>query len=262
MAVCIRFFSAQKRDIVTEFLGIITLTEASANVLYEALTLYLESIDLPIKNLVGIDTDGASVMVGVNHSLFTLLRDKVPLPNLILVKCICHSLALCASKASLVLPSSLEFLLREARNWFAMSPKRRDAYATLFNLINDNNIVMLNLVQLCVTRWLAWGGAVKRILNQWLELKTHFKMIASSGRDKCYTAVQLSLMFDDPANHLYLLFLNSILHDVNETNVLFQRTHQDLNKLYEALWSLILSVASRLIKPTFLEKAKRENPAE
>lgn len=221
MAVCIRYFSLMQKDIVIQFLGIITLTETTAVVLYDSLVNYLNEINLPVKNLIGIGTDGANNLCGKNHSLFTLLKERVPLPQLQNVRCICHSLHLCSSKASELLPSSLEFLVRETRNWFANSPLRRAHYADLFNSINDDNKVLLNLVQLSITRWLAWEGAVKRILYQWIELKTHFEIIIA-GKEKCYTARTLYSMFNDPINHLYLIFLKSILYEINETNVYFK----------------------------------------
>lgn len=146
-ALCkFRYHSPKQGDIVTHFLGIVTLRHATAAALYEELNAYFIRINLPINNLVGIGTDGASAMCGVNQSLFTELRNNVPLPHLILVKCICHSLHLCSSKASAVLPSSLEFLVRETRNWFACSPLRRANYADLFYLINDQNTAFLKLV--------------------------------------------------------------------------------------------------------------------
>lgn len=254
MAVCIRYFSLVQNDVVTEFLGIITVVETTAVALYDNLINYLKEINLNVKNLIGIGTDGASNLCGKNHSLFTLLKERIPLPQLQIVRCICHSLHICSSKASEVLPSSLEFLVRETRNWFANSPLRRAYYEDLFNLINDKNKKFLNLVQLSATRWLAWEGAVKRILYQWLELKTHFETVAA-GKEKCYTARTLCSMYKDPANHLYLVFLKSILYEVNEANVLFQSTHQEITKMYETLMALILSVASRIIKPQFMTNA-------
>lgn len=72
---------------------------------------FLEQAKLNIKNLMGIGTDGASNLCGRNHSLFTLLKESIP--NIVLVKCICHSLNLCSAKACEELPSTLEFLIRE-----------------------------------------------------------------------------------------------------------------------------------------------------
>ncbi|XP_015119417.1 uncharacterized protein LOC107042750 [Diachasma alloeum] len=256
LALCIRYFSEKEGAITTDFLGIVSVTETTSNCLYQHITSYFNSINLPVKNLFAIGTDGASNMVGVNHSVFTLLRDNIPLPNLILIRCICHSSNLCASKAADVLPAHLEYLIRESRNWFCLSAKRMEEYRALFNLINDNNKKMLALIQLCDTRWLAYNGAVRRILDQWLELKTHFSMIATKNQDKCLPARHLARIYNDPANHLYLLFLKSILQGVTEVNLLFQSTDRDIYELFDSLWTLILSVATRFIKPLFIEKAQ------
>lgn len=256
LALCVRYFSEKQAAIVTDFLGIVNVIDTDSNCLYHHIISFLKTINLPIGNLIAIGTDGASNMVGVNHSVFPLLRDKVPLPNLILIRCLCHSLHLCASKAADVLPAHLEYLIRESRNWFSVSAKRKEEYRQLFCLINDNNKKMLALIQLSDTRWLAFEGAVKRIVDQRLELKTHFSMIATRNQNKCQTARHLALIYEDPANHLYLLFLKSILQEVNAVNVLFQSTDHDIYDLFKSLWMLILSVATRLFKPVFVDKAR------
>lgn len=92
MAVCVRYFSQKQSDIVTEFLGIISVTETTAIALFECLVQYLNGITVPVKNLIGIGTDGASNLCGKNHSLFMLLKEKIPLPQLHIVRCVCHSL--------------------------------------------------------------------------------------------------------------------------------------------------------------------------
>ncbi|CAH0403832.1 unnamed protein product [Chilo suppressalis] len=137
-------------------------------------------------------------------ALFTLL--KADLPHLQLLKCVCHSLSLCASKACTELPSCLEYLLRETRNWFAHSPLRMKVYQNLFETINDGK-KPLKLTQLSATRWLAFYAAVNTNINQWLELKTHYNMIKSS-EERCYTA------------RVYLLFLCPILKEVTNVNVI------------------------------------------
>lgn len=109
LALCVRYFSEKQKAMVTDFLGIVNVIYTDAESLYAHITSYLKSINLPVLNLIAIGTDGASNMVGINHSVFTLLRDKVPLPSLILVRCLCHSLHLAASKAADVLPAHLEY---------------------------------------------------------------------------------------------------------------------------------------------------------
>lgn len=92
-------------------------------------------MNLNLQNLIAIGTDGVSNLCGKHHSLFTLLQADIP--HLQLLKCVCHSLSLCASKACPELPSCLEYLLSETRNWFAHSPLGMKVYQTLFETIND-----------------------------------------------------------------------------------------------------------------------------
>lgn len=70
-----------------------------------------------------IGTDAASNLCGVNHSLFTLLKEEIP--QLMLLKCTCRSIHLCVSKAATELPSCLDFLAREVYSWFSCSPLRK-----------------------------------------------------------------------------------------------------------------------------------------
>lgn len=91
---------------------------------------------LKLENLIGIGVDGVNVMIGKYNSVTALLKKE--LPDLIIVKCVSHSLHLCAEKASELLPRQLEFLVRETHNWFSYSPKRLDEHRKLYETINNN----------------------------------------------------------------------------------------------------------------------------
>jgi len=58
----------------------------------------LEIKGLSINKLVGIGTDNASVMVGINNGVHQKLKEHNP--SLILVTCVCHSLKLAVSAAA------------------------------------------------------------------------------------------------------------------------------------------------------------------
>jgi hypothetical protein len=89
----------------------------------------LVSDKLQVNRLIGIGCDGANAMVGRNRSVATLLQ--ATMPNLVVFRCVCHSLHLVASKAVESLPVALEFLIRESHNWFSCSPKRTRTYQQL-----------------------------------------------------------------------------------------------------------------------------------
>lgn len=99
LSICIKYYS-KKNDVITQFLNFVSVVSCTAEDLFEAITNYFKSINLKVENLIGIGTDGAANLCGKKHSLFTSLKTRLDLKHLVLLKCICHSLHLCASRAS------------------------------------------------------------------------------------------------------------------------------------------------------------------
>lgn len=251
MAYCVRYFSAKREEMVVDFLGFQAVVRATAEQLYENFLTFLKTVKLNPKNMIALGTDGANNMCGRNHSLFSLLQQKFP--KLQLMKCVCHSLNLCARKSGEELPSNIEYLLRESRAWFSHSTLRKVAYEQLYKQLN-NGKQPPKLVQLSGTRWLAFYNSVHTVLNQWQALKAHFGMISQTqnSSEKCFTARMLSNMFDDDTNLLYLQFLDDVLKPVCDLNVDFQADSADLVALYDELRGLLVSFAQRIFQPSFL----------
>ncbi|CAG9782434.1 unnamed protein product [Diatraea saccharalis] len=125
------------------------LHECDANGIIAAIKTTLTKFSIPLQNLVGIGTDNASVMTGVNNGVHAKLKEE--LPNLVLVRCVCHSLQLAVSAATKqFLPRNLEFLIKETYDWFSRSSARQIAYKELYNVINDGHDP-LKIVQACQT---------------------------------------------------------------------------------------------------------------
>lgn len=72
-------------------------TDCSASNIFQQFEECLKTKGIPISNIIGMASDGANVMVGERNSFVSRL--KFCIPNLIFIKCICHSSALVASKA-------------------------------------------------------------------------------------------------------------------------------------------------------------------
>jgi len=172
MCICVRYYSPKMKKVLCATLGMVEVPSTTSVILHQELKDFLALCGIPLKNLIGIGTDGANNMCGGNHSLFTLLQDD-GLPQLQLFKCVCHSLHLCASEAVGELPSNLEFMLSETYKWFNFSPLRREAYQQMFQLINDGN-TPLKMIAPSNTRWLSRYRAVVCILEQYSELSAHF----------------------------------------------------------------------------------------
>ena len=181
LAVCIRYFSKSNCKIISSFLGFVILKgECTSDVIGNGIVEMLQKYKLSLKKLIGIGVDGCSTMVGTNHSVSTYFKKIVP--DIVMFKCICHSLQLAASKASSVLPAHIDFLVRESYNWFAHSTKRLCDYNELHMKLADE--VTLMLLQLSATRWMSCNECVRRILNQWNVLQKFFHQAALE--EKCY----------------------------------------------------------------------------
>lgn len=109
------------------------MNECDADGIVGTLKATLAKFNIPLQNLMGIGTDNASVMTGVNNGIYAKL--KRDLPNLVLVRCICHSLQLAVSAVTKqFLPRNLEFIIKETYDWFSRSSSRQAAYKELINL--------------------------------------------------------------------------------------------------------------------------------
>lgn len=67
-------------------------------------------------------SDNVSAMTGCNNSFFSRLKAKIP--GVILLKCICHSPAIIASRACEKWPKKCENLIRNVNSYILGSAKR------------------------------------------------------------------------------------------------------------------------------------------
>jgi hypothetical protein len=177
LTINVKYYSQNHNKIMTQFLSFLYVEAATADSLYDVVYNYFQDSDLKMHNILNIGTDGANNMCGNFNSLYSRIRDNQN-SNIILVKCVCHSLHLCASKAREVFENSIDFLLRETYSWFKHSPLKTAQYKHLYELINLNegNSKYTKLIQLSGTRWLSRYKAVEKKLSQYLELKALFNI--------------------------------------------------------------------------------------
>lgn len=131
LGIVIRCFSSSMKKITSTFLALSPLETSDARGIVNTILKTVQGeMELNLQNFVGLGTDNASVMIGINNGVYKIMKEEYGLPHLILVKCVCHSLQLAVSHASEeTIPRNIESLLRETFNWFSMSPNRRQEYA-------------------------------------------------------------------------------------------------------------------------------------
>lgn len=164
LGIVVRYFSISTAKIVTTFLKLSHIDSCDADGITNAIKFTLAELKLDIRKLVGLGTDNASVMVGINNGVFKKLSESAP--SLTHIPCVCHSLQLAVSEATKqCLPRNLEFLVSETYNWFARSSARQQSYKNIYNLIN-NGSNPLKITQISQTRWMSIEIAVSRIFTQ------------------------------------------------------------------------------------------------
>ena len=118
----------------------------------------LESYDLEMRNCISFGSDGASSVAGCNNSVWSRFQDANP--HCIQVKCICHSLALCAEHGFRdCIPVSVLDVLRKVPAHFAHSAIRREEFVELQTVMEGGvNSELHTLFQkFSVTCWLVKG---------------------------------------------------------------------------------------------------------
>jgi len=80
MCILFRYVSPLTKKVLTQLLELIALdaTNCSANKLFEVFKNLLQEKEIPIKNIVGMASDNASVMIGCNNSFMQRLKLEVP----------------------------------------------------------------------------------------------------------------------------------------------------------------------------------------
>ncbi|XP_023218384.1 uncharacterized protein LOC111621835 [Centruroides sculpturatus] len=73
-------------------------------------------------------------------------------------------------RCSEIFPRHLEFLATKAYSWFNWFRSHQLAYKQLHATINDDHCP-LKIVQACQTRWLSVASIVRRLCDQWVQLK-------------------------------------------------------------------------------------------
>ena len=118
LCVVVRYPSYEKKRIVTSFAGLVQLERGTAEAVTTALLEFLKThMKLDIKKCIGLATDGCNTMSGAHNSVISRLREINP--HVTHIKCICHSLQLCASYAMKELPTHYEYMISQTYSYFS-----------------------------------------------------------------------------------------------------------------------------------------------
>lgn len=241
----------QVRD---SFLALIPLSSADATTLCESIVKFFMDNNIPYKdNLIGFASDGANVMMGQRHSVMVLLKSEIP--NLFIMKCICHSFHLCASYAGEKIPRFVEDLVRDIYNYFGSSPKRTKEYEE-FQIFCQLKIH--KILHPCQTRWLSVHAAVSRILEQYPALKLYF-IDAVASQKELLIATNILNKLNDPVSLLFLQFLDFVLPIFNQLNKEMQAEGARIHILYSHVCASLKTLLDCFLKRSYLNATNIED---
>ncbi|XP_066960919.1 uncharacterized protein [Macrobrachium rosenbergii] len=251
LCITIRYFSKKEKRIVTELVSLAAVTEATGAILFKVIKNAIEDIGQSLSNCLGFASDGASVMIGNNNSVWTQIKEESP--HCVQVRCICHSLALCMQHSFDKLPSNLDFLLSEIPKWFSKNSLRREAYKSLFKVMDPNGErkgLPTPFQQASVTRWLVRGKVMNNILCSWEELRAYFILAEQNcGQEAKFKARMLKEMLADGVNKLYFHCVTPIVLDFEKVNAFFQGVDLDPHNMENELTMLYKTMKARIVNP-------------
>lgn len=163
------FFDMIAFEMRCVFTDLIVLADGKADTIYHNLKQCFNEKGIPMEYEIGFCADTCNVMFGRNHFVSQLLLQDHPW--IVPVKCSCHLIHLCSSRATLKLPKSLEDLCRNISAHFHFSSQRRDA---LHEFQKFFNVEERNILKPGQTRWLSMKACIDRILEQYEPLKHYF----------------------------------------------------------------------------------------
>lgn len=117
LGIVIIYHSKTKKEVISTFLCLTEIESANADFISKTIIAELKTYNLVLSNLLEIGTDNASAIVGKHQSVYVELKKLVP--NLVLIKCVCHSIQLSVTRSwKKTMPKSLEFLVSETITGF------------------------------------------------------------------------------------------------------------------------------------------------
>ncbi|XP_022161704.1 uncharacterized protein LOC111027613 [Myzus persicae] len=218
LAIIVRMVDNDRFVVKDEFACLQEISNATANSVFEEIMNFFKNNNIPYQdNLIGFASDGAASMFGINHSVKTLLENEVN--GIFVMKCVCHSLALCASCAAEKIPNYVEDLVREVYVYMKYSFKRQTEFSEFQKFVETKPHKLLHPSQ---TRWLSLHSSVKRTIEQYQALKLYFQgqYLIDKKAEQIFSNHQMYKRFPFNSDHMKLLKSMSVLDPKNIKNTI------------------------------------------
>ena len=125
--IMVRYWDEAACKVVTRFLDMPVCNISNSETLFNALDNVLTKRSIPWKNVVGIASDSANVMIGKRNSVLSRVLQQQP--DVFSMACVCHLAALSAAAGLKVMPFSVDQLQVDIYHHFKHSSKRCQEFA-------------------------------------------------------------------------------------------------------------------------------------
>ena len=120
--------------------------------------------------------------------------------------------------------------MRDVYNYFSNSAKRQEQFRVVQHFCD---MEPHKLLRPCQTRWLSLHSCVSRLIEQWDALILFFQAVA--GHDKLLTSQKILSLLQNPIWKLYFYFLELVLPEFTELNLMFQSSKSSVHCLHNGL---------------------------
>lgn len=247
LSIFVKFVDRNSKKPTTKLLELIKLDEknCSAKEIYLAFKSCLEHKGIPLTNIIGMAYDSASTEM--NHNFF-INKLKEEVPTLILLKCLCHSAVLVASKALSKLPSSCEYMLYAIAKYISSNINKSaisEEHKQFFG------VKLYKILKSSGTTWPVLLKFLPKLTDNWEILKQCFNVDVSENKNASAKCV-LKILNNDRIK-AYMLFLKYSLNFFQNFNALFQSRKILIHKLAKSSEQLIMQIGQNFLLPASLQ---------
>ncbi|XP_046572000.1 E3 SUMO-protein ligase KIAA1586-like [Haliotis rubra] len=226
----------------TVFLGNHTVHDGTASTITDKIKEVFREWNIPINKVVGLGSDGASVMTGRKSGVGVRLTDECPF--LVHVHCIAHRVSLASHDAAKMSKVVTDFTktLNEIYKLYHYSAVRYERLRDLSQVLSDTEFSSLK--QPCSVRWLSLGRAVKSTKDNLPALCMEIEEEATARQNPVATGLQRKMKTFSFVALCYML--TDVLHIMDKLITVFQRDELNLGCIHPVVNASIESLSELL----------------
>ncbi|XP_070573799.1 uncharacterized protein C17orf113-like [Ptychodera flava] len=209
-------------DVRSNFVGNLHLVEKDSSAITDKLCETLKQNGFETTRMVGLGSDGASVMVGHKNGVSAKLKGLNPF--LLNVHCIAHRLALCTSQAAATVDYLKEYknILTSLFYYFKASSLRSSRLREVEIMLESPQ---LKVKEIHEVRWFAFYDALQTVFRSWNALVTFFD---AQSKSKDAKAVGLHDKLTQYKFIAVTYIMMDIIPIVTRLNLIFQKDDIDI----------------------------------